>query len=181
MALQAADKASAPEELAGDNGRLSILDHLKERREEIKQEATIDLRVERWDKPYIWVRYKPVDHSIIRAANTQVEAAPPKKKGEVEVNVNADVLIRGCVGVFAKVNEDDEEEFSLRSGDWHGTLTKFDKDLAANLGLPEGATARDIVKSLYIFEGEILSTAVTLSVFSGYKEKEADERIQGES
>jgi hypothetical protein len=156
--------------------RLSILGHLKERREEVKTAATIDLQVERWSDPELFVRFKPVDHAIIRSGGRKVEVAPDKAKSQVEVDINADVLIAGCVGVFARV---DGEEFSLRPGDPRGPWTKFDPDLAENLGCEH--SARKVVKALYIFDGDIITTAGKVAEFSGYREKYADEEVAGES
>jgi hypothetical protein len=161
-----------------ESDRLSVLGHLKERREQIKQSATTDLPVERWTDPEIFVRFKPVDHGIIRAGGNRVESAQPKDKARIEVEVNSDVLIRGCVGVFARING---KEYSLRPGDPRGDWTKFDADLAENLGLNEDSTAREVVKALYIFDGDIMSTAAKVAEFSGYRDKIADEEVSGES
>lgn len=154
---------------------LSVLGHLKDRRQKIVEQQTLDLPVPRWDNPVIVVRYKPVDHKVFRAANNAVERVSPDKKSEVEVNVNADILIRACVGVFAVVNGN---RYSLREGEPESEWTKFDPELAANLGCEP--SARAVVKSLFITEADILSTANRIAEFSGYKEQEADDSILGE-
>jgi len=97
------------------------------------------------------------------------------------VEGNADILIRGCVGVVAIV---DGKEYSLRPGDENGEPTKFDQDLAENLGV-EGIggrppTARQVVRSLFLTDGDILSAASEVIRFSGYREAEADSTILGE-
>lgn len=158
-------------------GRLSFLGNLAERREEIIQGEQLVLPVPRWEDPEVLVKYKPIDHGHIRAAQTRVEKAPKAKKFQVEVEGNIDLLIRGCLAVVAKL---DGEEYSLRPDDPEGDPTVFDSDLAENLGLPEQATARSVVRALFITEGDILSHAKSLVEFSGYRETEADERIAGE-
>lgn len=157
----------------------SLLGGLKARRQEIVESATIDLPVPRWKDPAIVVRYKPVDHGLIRRAQNLVDKAPKNEKASLEVDVNADVLIAGCVGVFALI-DDDETEYSLRPGDPHGDHTRFDPHLAENLGLSDGANARATVRALYMFDGDLIAAAGAVIEFSGYKEAEADERLKGE-
>lgn len=158
-------------------GSLSFLEHLKERREAIAESELLTLAVPRWSDPVIKVVYRPIDHGIIRAAQTRVEKAPKAKQFAAEVDGNVDLLIRGCKAVVAVINE---QEYSLRPGDHEGEPTTFDKDLALNLGLPDGSTARQVVKALFITEGDILSHGKSLVEFSGYRETEADEIISGE-
>lgn len=172
---------SAP--AASKNGKaksgnaLSILDQLHARREEIRESDHLDLPVPRWTDPEIIIRYKPVEHAVIRAAGARLEKAPRRDQYELEVSMNADVLIRGCVAVIARL---DGREYSLRPGDPEGPFTAFDQDLARNLGLDEAATAREVVRTLFITDGDVLSHAQSLGEFSGYREAQADEGIAGE-
>lgn len=156
---------------------LSVLGSLKARREQIIASATLDLPVARWTDPKVFVRYKPIDHAIIRRVQTAVEKAPKAEKAKVEVDGNCDVLIRACVGVFARIDGSDRE-YSLRPGDPEGELTTFDPDLCENLGVD--ATARSAVKGLYMFDGDIISAAGAVADFSGYKVTEADDSLRGE-
>lgn len=157
----------------------SILGGMAHRREEIIQASTKDLPVPRWTDPEVFVRFRPVDHGLIRKGQVAVDKATDRDKAKREVEVNSDVLVAGCVGVYALI---DGTEYSLRPDDFEGEMTRFDADLAANLGLdnPETATARQVVKGLYMFDGDILSTAGAVIRFSGYVEKEATERVSGE-
>lgn len=159
----------------------SVLSSLKERRQQVLEQQILSLPVPRWEDPVIVVKYKPVEHGFIRAAQDRVRKAGNDKKADVEIEANADMLIRGCVGVAAIV---DGKEYSLRPGDEEGELTVFDKDLADNLGV-EGVggkppTARAVVRSLFITDGDILSAANELVKFSGYRETEADTVLVGE-
>lgn len=155
---------------------LSVLGNLKERRQKVVEAQVLSLPVPRWTDPNIVVKYKPVDHEVIRQAQQRVEAAPANKKASVEVDANADVLIRGCLGVVGVV---DGEEYSLREGDPNGEPTLFDADLANSLGLGK-STARQVVRALFIAEGDIISAAGKLGQWSGYREAEADESLSGE-
>lgn len=158
-----------------DSSTLSVLGQLKAKRENVVSNNHIDMPVPRWDSPVIVVRYGPLDHNEFKRAGRQVDRAADNKKAEVEVNVNCDLLARAVQGVYGIVGG---QKYSLRPGDHNGDWTKFDDDLAKNLGC--GNTAREIIKSLYITEGDILSTAGKLAEFSGYKEQEADDSIAGE-
>jgi hypothetical protein len=159
----------------------SILSSLKERRQQVLDEQVLRLPVPRWDDPVIVVLYKPVEHSFIRIAQDRVSKTNADKAASVELDVNADILIRGCVGVVAIL---DGVEYSLRLGDENGDPTRFDGDLAMNLGV-EGIggkepTARAVVKSLFLTGGDILSAATEVVKFSGYRETEADATLVGE-
>ena len=170
------------ERVGSDNGGPpSILSSLKERRQQVLNEQVLRLPVPRWDNPTIVVMYKPVEHPFIRRAQTAVEKAGKDKKGDAEVDSNADILIRGCVGVVAVL---DGKEYSLRIGDEDGDPTLFDIDLADNLGVDGSGgkppTARQVVRSLFLTDGDILSAASEVIRFSGYRETEADSAVVGE-
>ncbi|HEU5046069.1 MAG TPA: hypothetical protein VFT75_18260 [Nocardioidaceae bacterium] len=165
---------------AHDSSGLSVLSQLKQKREQVVAKAYKDLRVPRWgepgtDTPEIYVRYRPVHHRIIRRAFDATETKKADKVAAAELRANIDILLAGCVGVFAMI---DGERYSLRPGDPHGSWTGFDQDLAENLGCGDSAT--DTVKALYISDGDILSAASAVAEFSGYKEAEADEETAGE-
>lgn len=160
-----------------DTGRLSILGQLKARRDEILEGEHLDLQVPRWADPEIVVRYKPLAHDVIRRAQAAVEKAPKQRRSQAEVDGNCDLLIRACTAVIARI---DGQDYSLRPEDPKGEPTLFDEDLAANLGLEEGATARQVVKALFITDGDILSHAQSLVKWSGYRETSAEEELEGE-
>lgn len=152
-----------------------MLGSLKARRAEVLTNSTIDLRVPRWDNPEMFVRFKPVSHALLKKATRVGLNAAERKRDEAEVEANCDVLIDGCVGVFARL---DGKDYSLRPGDEDGEPTLFDEDLAENLGC--GKTARAVVRALYITDGDIISTASRISEFSGYKDAETMDALTGE-
>lgn len=156
---------------------LSLLGRIQARRDEILAGEHLDLAVPRWTDPEIIVRYHPVDHRVIRRAQGAIEKAPKDRRAAVEVDANADILINGCSAVLARL---DGKDYSLRLNDPGGEPTTFDADLAANLGLDSGATARAVVRALFITEGDMFSAAVKLGQWSGYVEAEADEAVEGE-
>lgn len=163
-----------------DPGRLSVLGQLSKRHDDIKNAQQLTMAIPRWSDPEIWVRLKPIAHEDIRRAMERIDKAQKAMRGQVELEQNIDLLIKACIGVFATLG-DDPTEYSLRPDDPEGDHTRFDHDLAANLGLSEGVSARHVVKALYITEGDILSHAKALIEWSGYRDTEAEETIAGES
>jgi hypothetical protein len=170
------ERGRAEETFVTTNG-LSILGSLKERRQQVLEEQVHILPVPRWENPTIIVKYKPVEHGFIRRGQEAIKKAPKQKQFEIEIDVNADVLIRGCTAIVAVI---DGVEYSLRPGDPNGEPTVFDRDLAENLGLDDRATARQVVRALFLTHGDILSAANSVIQFSGYRDTEADAAVQGE-
>jgi hypothetical protein len=169
-------------EVEGGNRRVpesSIMGSLASRRKEIADKQTTVMPVPRWDDPKIFVRYKLIPHDDIRKALDKIEAAKPRDKGSVEVLSNCDVLIQACVEVWGEL--DDDKPYSLNPDDPHGPRTKFDKDLARNLGLNDQATARQVVRALFFSDADILTTAGSFMDFVGYKRDMIEEVIEGES
>lgn len=157
---------------------LSVLSDLKSRRQKIADEQIMPLSVPRWHDPVIKVKYRPVPHEVVRGITDRVDKASKQDKGRVEVDANIDILIRSCAAVVAVVGG---KEYSLRLNDPNGEPTKFDPDLAENLGLDRNAGARAVVKELFMTDADIIAAAGAVGEFSGYKEQEGDEVLAGES
>lgn len=162
----------------------SPLLRLGQRRKEIKSSQVLPLQVPRWENPEIWVEYEPVDYKTIRAGQMAVEKAK-KGKIEAELNMNADLLIKHCIRVFAIL---DGKEYSLDPEAPEGEFTIFDEALGRNLGLYDGEeeegftapTARQVCRELFITDGDLTDHAVRLTRWSGLRNAEADEEFQGE-
>ena len=96
---------------------------------------------------------------------------------QVMIRGHADILIAGCERVFAKISN---REYSLNPDDHEGPFTTFDSDLGRNLGLPEEARARDVVKALFLTEGDLIAQAIKVARWSGFQEDNAQEVFEGE-
>jgi hypothetical protein len=72
---------------------------------------------------------------------------------------------------------DDGEEMGLGVD---GEFTRFGPDAALACGLPQGATARQTCRWMFVTDADLLRTARTVSKWSGYREDDADEAIEGE-
>lgn len=152
----------------------SIFGKLEQQREQVVSEQTKVLRVQRWHDPDIYVRYKLVDHEIIRRALGKIDDAKKADKGKIELEANCDVLIAGCVEVWGEL---DGNRYSLNPDDVHGEYTTFDSDLGRNLGLSEQCTARQVVRRLFLSDGDVLATAGTIIAWCGYSQDEIDGEI----
>lgn len=173
------DTADQPVPMPGPVTGISALTHLRDRREAIVQEQILERRVPRWSDPEIWVRYEPVDFDIADKVRKMSERSKGRLTSQQILDANIDALIAGCIGVYATL-EGDERQFSLKPGEPEGPLTTFDADLAQNFGLPEGTTARQVVRTLFLTDGDILYHGQELSKFSGFAGEEANEQL-GES
>lgn len=157
---------------------LSILDNIAGRRQEIRESLTEDIPVPRWEDPEIIVKFAPIEHDDLNKARSVVQKAQRGARSLAEINANADILIKACRAVVARI---EGQEYSLRQGDRDGDPTRFDKDLAKALGLDaDTATARQVVRSLYLTDGDIIATADRLVRWSGYRLQQVDQELEGE-
>jgi hypothetical protein len=154
--------------LSAAESRKTPLDAVKktlgERREEIVENKILTLEIPDYEEPPVEIRFRPVPHDTIVAARKKIEKAPKKEQAEVEVRVNADLLVKACDGIT--------------SGDdsWSGF---GDPDLATELGVTD-RRAISVCRALYVTEGDLISHAWAVSRFSGYKETEIEEDLAGE-
>ncbi|HTW17083.1 MAG TPA: hypothetical protein VMF51_18275 [Nocardioides sp.] len=142
----------------------SILDGIRARRDRAKAALFVDIKVPRYE-PELWVRFKPTEQKRIDAAG---EKARKSKDDHRIVNANATLLAEACIGVF-EVDADGEKvsidpaDRSTNPDDW----PQFDKRLARLLEIPAGK-AVEVVRGLYLTDGDIISTAAELGEWSGY-------------
>jgi hypothetical protein len=157
-------------------GAGSPLGALRERRSKMQELLYKDMRVPRWGDdggPAIWVRFAPASPSEFADKFEKLSKAKNRPK-DWSVAANAQVLVSSCMGVYSVEGEaplDDEDDtrkkLSLRDGDPYGEWTKFDPDLAESLGLEPNCGAVAVVRSLYLTEGDVTSTANQLLRWSG--------------
>lgn len=183
----AADAGDEPAPMAGAGSRPALqgspLFDLRSILEAKREALHIDLPVPRWGGtgangqtlPEIVVRYGPVDPTV---AAESAERRQKAKSRDWAMLTNADVLVRSCIGVYAVL---DGERYSLRQGDPEGTWTRFDKDLAAALGLdPDHAKAVDVARTLYLTDGDLMAAANQLAAWSAVALPQAEEDALGE-
>jgi hypothetical protein len=176
----AADPAGSPpaDEVAAAAG--SALDDLRVRRARHTDNLFIDLKVPRWDDDggaQVWVRYRPASPGKVNAVGMKRLEHKAEHGDAWLVLANADILIESCLGVYG-VLPDDPTRYSFRRGDPAGPWTKFDPDLADSLGL-EAAKATDVVRALYLTEGDLIAACDQLCEWSQVQSVKADEAFLG--
>jgi hypothetical protein len=136
----------------------SPLARLRAAQEQARKTLYLDLPVPRLPYP-VFVRYAPLPQE-------QTEAIEKKfrniKKDRSVLN-NAAFLVEACQGVF--VHDENGEPVSIDPDD--EAWPKFDDHLAELLGITADK-ATDVVRALYLTDGDIISTAIRVLAWSGY-------------
>ena len=146
---------------------------LKDKRAALAKDLHIDLQVPRWRDPEIFVRYGPID-----ATRAERTIANRQKSGVPEWNVlaNADLLILSCIGVFACLDGNYDDKFSLNptvgpTGAW----TRFDSALGENLGVFTPNDPVAVIRALYATDGDLINAAARLVEWSGKVSSQLDQ------
>lgn len=134
--------------------------NLKARRDTAIKELFTDLKIPRYDPP-IYVRFKPVPQSRIDRMNKQAENS---KEKDATVTANAAILADATLGVFEVI---DGEKVSVDPNDRDGEWPKFDSALA-ELFEVKATKAGEVVRAVYMTDGDIIATVTQLGVWSGF-------------
>jgi hypothetical protein len=163
---------------------------LRDRRQKAVDSLFLERQVPRLDPP-VFVRFKPLEGHRVDAIN---KAASKSKDPERSVVGNARALAESCVGIYEKIDgqivsvdptdervveipDDPKAPLPAIPDDW----PKFDATLAALLGManPATVTAVQVVRELYLTDGDVTSEAGELTAWSGYAGEEALEEYSG--
>lgn len=170
----------------------SPLAHLRGRIASWRDEAYVDLQVPRSHDPEVFVRFGTIPHAKVKAIfERQEKAGKRNKRKDWEVVANAELLADTCLGIYlvldgepypfdvdatAPVELDKLDPDELPGFDWR----------AASL-LPDFAdvprdriAAVDVVRALYVTDGDILATGDAVSRHCGYDPAGVRERLEGE-
>lgn len=120
-------------------------------------------------EPPVYVRFAPVPHGRIEAINKRHEKSKDKDR---DVIINAAVLAEACRGVYEVI---DDQAVSVDDTDREGEWPRFDDRLAELLGV-EAGKASDVVRALYLTDGDVIATATKLGEWSGYSMADLEER-----
>jgi len=145
----------------------SGLARLRAEREKIKEELFLDLRVPRYEVP-LFVRYSPVQQSTAKRVH---DRAKKSNDSEASVIANAQLLAEHCVGVFEM---DPQGDPIGDPEDW----PKFDRTLAEYLGADTNRAA-DVVRLLFLTDGDIMATVQRLMEWSGFAGDQITEEYEG--
>jgi hypothetical protein len=176
----AGDQGTSLPETPVPESRHTPLLSLKQRREDLKKKLYIDLPVPRWGPDLeIVVRYGPVDNNVVEKA-LEYRQNQFKQGGQIRAGwsilVNADVLVHSCIGIYAIIDNDGIQR-SLKVNEPEAPWTRFDPDLAENLGLDPivSPSAVDACRALYQTDGDLLIAANKLFEWSGESTEKLEE------
>lgn len=156
---------------------------LRERREAVVAKLYVDRDVPRL--PGVVVRFAPIPGAVIEQINRRTEKS---KDPERFVLGAASSLSHAVLGVFDVTDDEDASIASTKDGRHlisidadhpNDPAPKFDARLAKLLGLPETATAIQVVRGFYLTDGDIVSESNEVTMWSGYAGEEADEDYAG--
>jgi len=145
---------------------------LRERRSAAKKVLHLDRRVPRLDPP-VFVRFKPIPSAKIDQLNVQMSKSKDPDKTAV---MNARAVAHSCIGIFEKV---DGENVSIDTDHPDEDWPVFDGRLAELLGVPDTGRPEDLVRALYLTDGDVIKAATELTTWSGYAERDEDEEFAG--
>jgi hypothetical protein len=150
---------------------------LKARREKIASELVKSFAVPRWEDPEIYCEFSIVEPSVLAKA-LQKRERQKNKKDDWVAWAYCDLLSSVCKRVYAVVDGDHDNVFSLRPGDPNGKPTKVDHDLARALGLdPADTNASETFRKLFFSEGDVIEFATRVFRWSSIVGEEADENF----
>ena len=150
---------------------------LKARREKIANELVKSFSVPRWEDPEIYCEFSIIEPSVL-AKVLQKRERQKNKKDDWVAWAYCDLLSSSCKRVYAVVDGDHENVYSLRPGDPNGKPTRVDHDLARALGLdPNETNASDTFRKLFFSEGDVIDFATRVFRWSSIIGEEADENF----
>lgn len=144
---------------------------LSSRRQQAVDELWTDLKIPRYDPP-IYVRFKPIEQKRIDAMTASIERSKAKDK---RVAANAALLAEATIGVFEVV---DGEQVSIDPEDRDGDWPKFDMRLA-ELFEVQAVKAAEVVRAVYLTDGDIIATVMQVGEWSGYNLDEIQADFEG--
>lgn len=151
---------------------MSLLDSLAARRQELLAEAsTEDVPVPGWHSPSLFLRMRPLEHSVLRNQSRRIERAKgASAKANAELSSSA-MVVRQATELVLIGDE----------GPAQAELDFDDERLLASLGLPADATDLTILRALALGkDGVILKLSERVYTLSGYANLDADEDFAGE-
>jgi hypothetical protein len=126
-----------------------------------KDARKVSFRLPVLQRPYLVIEYGP-----IVAATWNGLQAKALETGMSDVDMQARGLALFVRGVYLRA--DDDSLISADLNDPAKPAPKFDERLATSLGIPWGGVQYEFIKTLYVLDGELASTALALLTLSGF-------------
>ncbi|WP_243061143.1 hypothetical protein [Nocardioides sp. SR21] len=146
----------------------SALSDLRARREQAKQKLHLDLRIPRLEPP-VFVRYAPLEKPDIDEANAKIAESKDRDR---EVVAKSVLLAKACLGVF-------ERDAKGRPKGDPASWPKFDQQIGAMLELPADCGAVEVVRGLYLTDGDVIVAMAELADWSAKSGQQAAEEYAG--
>lgn len=134
------------------------LARLAEARKAALEQLHLDMQVPRLDPP-VFVRVRPITTPEVTAITKRFRG---NKTPESTVMHNAAIIAEACLGVFGT---DDDGKPVEDPSEW----PKFDEELADILGLEGASSAVEVVRALYLTDGDVTSAAERIVKWSGFR------------
>jgi hypothetical protein len=160
----------------------SILAGFTDRLRKFREEIHVDLEVPRYREEFgfpVFVRYVPTEQARVEKFVERRLPKPGEDSPEVTLKLNADVLAACCRGIFTVLPNG--ERMGLDAGDPGHFHTFSDPRLGELLpprsvnGVPvTTVNAVELVRRLYITDGDLNGAADALGAFSGKESIRAD-------
>ncbi len=134
------------------------LARLAEARKAALETLHLDIQVPRLDPP-VFVRVRPITGPEVVAITKRFRG---NKSADAPVMHNAAIIAEVCLGVFGT---DDDGQPVEDPDEW----PRFDGQLAEILGLDGASSAVEVVRGLYLTDGDIASAANRVVEWSGFR------------
>jgi hypothetical protein len=158
-------------------GTTSAMDRLRQKMKDARTQAAAKLafRLPVPRMEMVVVEYGPVDQTIWTGILEQAE----KRTNVSNLEIQARLLAQFVNGVY--VLTEDGEYVSADLSDPHGPAPRFEKRLADALGIPWGVGLPwEFARTLYLTDGDLISTAAAVLDMSGYgRAKEIEAGVAG--
>lgn len=159
--------------------RGSGLAALRGKRAKAVAELHVDLPVPRSEEAFgqrVIVRYRPFTGA--EADGVRKRFRKDKRDG-VDVIANSVILAKCCLGIFTEVERDDPAAWMKFDPELAELLLTDADGVVDQVALDKVAGADEVVRLLYVTDGDVMATASKLSEFSGFTLDELDEDHAG--
>jgi len=145
----------------------SALASLRAEREKAAEKLYLDLPVPRYDNLHI--RVQPIEQADVKRIGERFKKS---RDQEAPVKQAATIVATACIGIFSR---GENGEPLGDPSEW----PTFDAEVAAAIDRPDLTRAVDIVRAVYLTDGDIIATQVRIGEWSGYSTEQLDSEYSG--
>jgi hypothetical protein len=149
------------------------IERLRELRRGITENRTVDIEVPGYHNLLV-ARYRLLDWKTVRGIVKRLEGR--NNQSESEMLAQMDTIASACVELLLR-----KDDGSLIGMDDDYGPVRYDRQLCKILELPEPATAREAIVSLFVSDMAIVGHHAKLITWMQGEQEEVDEEFLGES